>query len=1053
MSLSTNLISGLSSGFDWRGMIDQLMAIEHQRVDLVEDKKSEYEEELSAWQSFNTKLLALKTAAEGLKDQEDFYLYTSSMTSSDSSLDASDLISVSTTSDASPGSYTIQVTQTATAEKLSSKSFSNISESLGGSYAGDILINGNVITISDSDDLVDMRDKINNANSGADESGVTASIINYGTSGYRLILSSDDTGAEGISLLNGGAADLLGNMGFVDSAAKTAKTAINGGHKSDAFSGTATAIGSSGLLNLSDGQEGTVTLNIIVGGIVYSADVSIDLSSSGDSLNDISTKINSAFAALGSPPPSDPASVISETEDGETMYRLLIEGESISYTDSNNVLETLGVLERAGVSEEKGVTGDVANTSDGAPITSSTLIKDIDGYLDYASGDKIRLTGTGTGGATVDTSLDLDDTTTVAQLLTAIEGAYGNVTASVTAEGKIQVVDNEIGDADLVVRVNVRNAGDTSERDLSFDTNENGFENGGDPSKIRSRRLQAGSDAQITVDGVTVTSSDNTVEDVLSGVTLNLLNHAASEPTITLSIDRDIDAIMENISDFVDKYNEVAAYISQQQTYDEESETIGGILFGNGTLSSVKSDLTSILIDAVSGVSSEFSILGLVGINLDNDGQLEIDADTLKGYLETNFNDINNLFTSNGGTSGGELVYVDHSRDTQPGTYAVHITNSAVQSNAVSVDGGVAADETLTITEGYKTASIDLTSDMTLEQIVSTINADLDAVYTETLVGSESLTTDGASDYIRSSTKWSEIYGMPALEDEDVISFTGTTRNGVAVNGEYTVDQVTSDTVQGLLSAIEDSMSNEVTASIDDYGRIVLMDKYTGYSELSLEITEPVGKGLDFGDVDVTQGVDDGSREGRYAMAITASDDGSGHLALTHDSYGSGHDFSVLESRDDGLWNLDTEITVENGEDVAGTIKGEAATGSGQILTGAEGENNVDGLVIKYTGTAENQDMGSVTLTIGVAELFDRALYNITDSYDGYVIFKQDSLQERINDFDDQIEEMEARLDFKMETMINRFVAMELALSEMQNQSDWLAGQISASYSGWGPLR
>ena len=1052
MSLSTNLVSGLSSGFDWRTMIDQLIAIEHRRVDLVEERKSEYESKLSEWQSFNTKLLALKTAAEGLKDPEDFYLYASNMTSSDSSVDASDLLSVSTTSTASPGSYSIVITQLATAEKLSSKSFTSLSEALGSSYAGDIIINGKVITISDSDDLADVRNKINNANSGANPSGVTASIVNYGTSGYRLILSSNNTGAEGISLLNGGASDLLGNLGFVDATAKTAKTVITGGHKSEAFSGAATAIGGSSLLNLSDGQIGAVTFDITIGGTLYSADVSIDLSSTGDSLNDIATKINAAFAALGSPPPSNPVSVISETEDGNTLYRLLIEGDTISYTDSNNVLETLGILERAGVSDEKGVTGNVANTSDGAAITFSTLIKDMDGYLDYTSGDKIKLTGTSTSGAGVTTSLDIDDTTTVAQLMSAIDNAYGNVTTSVTADGKIQIVDNEIGDVDLVVKLTARNAGDTADRDLSFDTNANGFEDGGDPSKIRARQIQGGNDAQITVDGVTVTSSDNTVEDVLPGVTLSLLKAAASEPTITLNIDRDIDAIMDNISDFVDKYNEVAAYISQQQTYDEDDETTGGVLFGDGTLSSVKSDLTSTLIQTVSGVSSEFSILGLVGINLDNEGQISIDTDTLQGYLETNFNDINSLFASNGSTSSGELEYVDHSQDTQPGTYTVHITNAAVRSNATSIDGGVAADETLTITEGDKTARIGLTSDMTLAQIVSAINTELDTVYTETLVGSESLTTDGATNYITSSTKWSEIYGTPALESEDVISLTGTTRNGTEVNGEYTIDQVDSDTMQGFLSAIEEVFSNEVTASIDNYGRIVLTDKYAGNSQLSLEITEPAGKALNFGDVDVTPGADDGSQEGRYTIAISASDDESGHLALTHDSYGSGHDFTILESRNDGLWNQDTEITVDNGEDVAGTIKGEAANGSGQVLTGADGENNVDGLLIKYTGTDENLDVGTATLTIGVAELFERALYNITDSYEGYVAFKQDSLHERISGLEDDIQDMEARLDKKMEMMINKFVAMEVALSKIQNQSDWLTGQINASFNGWGLL-
>ncbi|MBU4010061.1 MAG: hypothetical protein KJ882_04780, partial [Proteobacteria bacterium] len=58
MSSSTYQISGLSSGFDWRTMVDQLIAVEHRRVDLVSAKKTNYENKLSEWQSFNTKLLA-----------------------------------------------------------------------------------------------------------------------------------------------------------------------------------------------------------------------------------------------------------------------------------------------------------------------------------------------------------------------------------------------------------------------------------------------------------------------------------------------------------------------------------------------------------------------------------------------------------------------------------------------------------------------------------------------------------------------------------------------------------------------------------------------------------------------------------------------------------------------------------------------------------------------------------------------------------------------------------------------------------------------------------
>jgi flagellar hook-associated protein 2 len=188
-------------------------------------------------------------------------------------------------------------------------------------------------------------------------------------------------------------------------------------------------------------------------------------------------------------------------------------------------------------------------------------------------------------------------------------------------------------------------------------------------------------------------------------------------------------------------------------------------------------------------------------------------------------------------------------------------------------------------------------------------------------------------------------------------------------------------------------------------------------------------------------------------MAITASNDGSDHLQLTNDSYGSGYSFIVEEDTDSGLWtnSMTSPVTVNNGLDLQGTINGEAATGSGQKLTGDDGEENIDGLAIKYTGSTTGA-VGNVKLTVGAAERFDRALFNITDPYEGYVAFKQDSLNERIDDFDDQIERMEARLDRKMEMIINKFVAMETALSTIQSQSQWLEAQISTVSSGWGWL-
>jgi len=1036
MSLSTNLVSGLASGFDWRTMIDQLIEVEHRRVDLVEDRKKEYEDKLSEWQSFNSKLLSLKTAAGDLKDSEDFDVYTSDMTSDNSNIDASDLLSVSTSSLASKGSYSITVSSLATAQKLSSASFSDFSNALGTSYAGDILINGVALSIGDTDSLADVRDKINNANAGTNPTGVTASIVSYGTNDYRLMLTSDNTGEDGIGLQNASSSDVVELFGWKDKSSSI-KNSITGGVQSDSVMNSTQDVKT--LLGLSTTQAGII--QIMDGNSVYQ-NVSIDFST--DSIEDIKTAINNASITGVS------ASVITEITGNTTIYKLQIDG-SQNFIDDQNILQTLGVIHK-GVSAVQGSTSGNSMTVNGEEITPGSLITEIDGYNQFTVGDKIALGATSRDHSNNDVSGDIlaiTENTTVQDLLDAIETAYeaggDEVSVYVASTGKIEVADLETGASSLVV--DLQSTIDDSNSALDWGA----FTALGE---VRKRELVAGADASIIVDGVTTTSDDNTVDDVISGVTLNLLK-ADIDTTVTLNIDRDIDTIMEKISAFVDAYNEVASYIQQQQSYDKDEEETGGILFGDGTLTSVKSDLTSTLIQTVWGVSSEYSMMGLVGINVDNEGQLSIDTEKLQGYLKTNFNDIKNLFSANGTSNAGTMEYVSHSRDTEEGEYTVHITTAGTQSSSTSNNGTVGENETLTITDGNKVAQIDLTTDMTLSGIKNAINSEMSKVYTEILVGDAQLYEgSGGTTPLSSATTWEQVYidtnNSANIADNDVVSFTGTSRSGSSVEGSYTISDASTDTVQGLLSAIESAYGNGITADINSSGQIVLTEKSIGDSQLSIAFDYTNAHNLSFGSSVSTTNA--GGQEGRYAMDITATDDGSGHLVLAHDSYGSDNSFTISESAaaaGNKLWTGGDQA-VNNGVDVAGTIDGKAATGSGQLLTGNDGEENVDGLVIKYTGTEENLDVGEVKLTLGVAELFNRALFYITDSYEGYVTFKQNSLQDNIDSFETKIEEMEARLDRKMESMINKFVAMETALSIMQSQSQWLTGQINASYKGWG---
>ena len=649
----TSVVSGLASGLDWRNIIDQLRKVEQKRVDLLKNHKNVYEEKIKAWQSINTKLLSLKTSSENLNKSSYFNLFSISL-SSNTTTKAEDLLSITTSTEASPGSYQIKVNSLAAAQKLSSTGFSSQIAALG--FTGDIIVGGRTVKISSADSLSSIREKINAVNSGTNPSKVTASIVNYGNDGYRLILTSDEEGQKGINLLNGGATDLIGKLGFVDGSDKIAKNPINGGNKSDVFLYADKAIGGSELLNLSSPQSGEVT--IAINGI--SKSVTIDLGT--HSLSTIRDAINTAFSGEFA---SDPASVISEKDEkGKTYYRLLIEGNTITYVDSNNILETLGILKRGGFSDERGITGDISNTSSGVYITLETLIKDIDGYNDYTSGDTIEFGGTDTSGNSVSYSFNINDTTTVGDLLTAIENQYGSVTAQVTADGKIRILDKEIGDTDLKIMLT------PNKSSLKFDS-DNDL---GPIETIRARQIQAGTDASLTIDGIEITTSSNMVKNIIPGITLNL-KKAESDTTINLTVTRDYGLISSKIEEFVNTYNEAIEAINTQLKYNEETKEPGGPLFGDSTLRTIKSNLNQIILNKISGLSENFSTLGLIGIKIGKDGKLSIDKDVLKKYLESNFDDVRRLFAVEWSSTNSNLTYIYHNQDTKPGSYNIVINS------------------------------------------------------------------------------------------------------------------------------------------------------------------------------------------------------------------------------------------------------------------------------------------------------------------------------------------------------------------------------------------
>jgi len=152
-------------------------------------------------------------------------------------------------------------------------------------------------------------------------------------------------------------------------------------------------------------------------------------------------------------------------------------------------------------------------------------------------------------------------------------------------------------------------------------------------------RVSTASNAEVVIDGLTVQRSGNLFSDVLPGVSFTVSRKTALDAPLSFTIDVDPKGIETNIKGFVDAYNDVMKFINDQNTFTQK-DGAGGLLFGDGALDSVRTTLRRALFNVDLGTvvadQQGYSTLGLLGINLQADGTLEVDSDKLEKKLSGN---------------------------------------------------------------------------------------------------------------------------------------------------------------------------------------------------------------------------------------------------------------------------------------------------------------------------------------------------------------------------------------------------------------------------------
>jgi len=252
---------------------------------------------------------------------------------------------------------------------------------------------------------------------------------------------------------------------------------------------------------------------------------------------------------------------------------------------------------------------------------------------------------------------------TLTDLVAAINGDINNpgVQATILNDGSGSatayhlVLSGETG-ADHIITIN-----DDATTLSNFDT-------------INFAITQTAQNAQIRVDGYPpatwIESETNEVADVIAGITLNLKTTSATAVTVTVT--NDTDAAKEKIEAFVDAFNEVVALINSKTTYDAEAET-AGVLFGDGSVIGIKSDLQSVIASTVPGLldNALYRSLSEVGIKSGSGGLLSITDSKLSDALEEDFDAVGELFAFSSSSTSNNLKYFYSEEATQGGVYNV----------------------------------------------------------------------------------------------------------------------------------------------------------------------------------------------------------------------------------------------------------------------------------------------------------------------------------------------------------------------------------------------
>lgn len=654
-------LPGLLTGLDTNTLIAQLMAIKSRQLNKLEEDKSRYVEKTSALNLLESKLTELRTSVRALSDAEKLRAFSAS--SSDT-----DILTAHASNNAFEGNHTIEINQLATAERwIHTTGLEYVEDYVGeGTFIYSYNNKETSLTTTATTTLEDFVGLINND---ANNPGVTASILHYNDA-YHLVLNGNDAGSDYKISVNECSTEVWhADITFTNNTENaTLSTKIV---DLDQFTENA---------GLQGDEQIQITGTDHYGDTIDPVNIPV---TSNTKLSHLIAEIEDAYDGNvkvtlenGEIIVTDKTADRSEHEPESSLSILL------TYDQGSGDTELI-LPDEAGdwnVTEGGDTVADLTN------FTASDFI-----IIQMAQDSKIKVDGYPSVTAVSEV-----------QTISVTAGNPNNGHYHLTYNGQTTgEIDYNAGKA--VIQAAIDALKNVNSGDITVDeTGTKGIDDGdvtftfsdtlGDVPTILvddSALTGPGADPEVTntetIKGVLdyISRSSNTIDDVITGVTLNLHDTTeASGEEITLT--RNIKLVKARISDFMTDYNAVVTYLKEKTGYNDELKT-AGVLMGDYIISTIRDNIRTPIISQTSGFIEDIDSFLLpthLGLEIDRDGLVSLDGNVFDEAVAEDYLCVLDIIGADktGSSDSNVIEFYSASSDfTTADTYDVRVVVNASQ--------------------------------------------------------------------------------------------------------------------------------------------------------------------------------------------------------------------------------------------------------------------------------------------------------------------------------------------------------------------------------------